>query len=433
MRIVDIIIKKRDGLKLNDKEIEFFINGYSKGLIPDYQASALAMAIVLKGMDDEEIFFLTECMRKSGDYVNLNSIDGLKCDKHSTGGVGDKTTLVVAPLVACLGGKVAKLSGRGLGHTGGTLDKLESIDGLKTSLTKEEFIDQINKIGVAVAGQTANLVPADKKLYALRDVTGTVESIPLIASSIMSKKLAVDTDCILLDVKYGSGAFMKTFESAKALSELMVKIGKKFNRDTRAIISDMSKPLGRAIGNILEVKEAIETLKGNGPEDFEYLCLDAAAIMLEQLKIVNDYDLGFKMAKDALNDGRAFNKFVELIKEQGGDINLILHPELFKTSKYIIPIISTRKGYLNEIHCLTIGECAMKLGAGRETLNDVIDMKAGIILKKTIGDYINEGDVLCFLHTDKENIEDIKEEALKAFKIEGNKVTEKKLIEAYIK
>ena len=349
MRMVDIIEKKRDGFSLSKEEITFFIKGYTNGSIPDYQASALAMAIVLNGMDKEEIGDLTDAMMHSGEIIDLTSIKGMKVDKHSTGGVGDKTSLVLGPLVASCGAKLAKMSGRGLGHTGGTLDKMESIPGMRINLSEEEFIEQVNKIGMAIIGQTVKIDPADKKLYALRDVTATVESIPLISSSIMSKKLASGSDSILLDVKFGSGAFMKTIEKAKELARTMVDIGAYLNKDTRAIITDMEEPLGMAIGNALEVKEAISTLRGNGPKDLVDLVTYAGAIMLEQAKIVNSLEEGKRKIKQAIEDGSGFNKLLEFVSAQGGDVSYIKDPSKFKLAKNIVPIYSISSGYVGKI------------------------------------------------------------------------------------
>src|SRR5574344_1956423 len=319
MRIVDVIEKKRDGLELSDEEIRFFIKGYTDGTIMDYQASALCMAIVWRGMNKREIATLTDAMEHSGETIDLSSIKGIKVDKHSTGGVGDKTSLALGPLVAACGAKLAKMSGRGLGHTGGTLDKMESVPGTSIAIDEKRFIKQVNDIGIAIIGQTAEIDPADKKLYALRDVTGTVESIPLIASSIMSKKLASGADTILLDVKFGSGAFMKTIEKAEELAKLMVKIGKYFNKDTRAEITSMAEPLGKAIGNILEVKEAIETLNGQGPKDLVELVEQAGAIMLEQAKIVKSHEEGVARIKQAIDDRSGYQKLIALFHAQGGD------------------------------------------------------------------------------------------------------------------
>ena len=335
MRMYDIIVKKRDGGTLSDEEIKFFVTGVSDGSIPDYQTSALLMAIVLKGMNKAETAALTLAMMHSGDVIDLSAISGIKVDKHSTGGVGDKTSLVLGPLVASFGVKVAKMSGRGLGHTGGTLDKLEAIPGTKIAIERDAFMRQVNDIGCAIIGQTGHLVPADKKLYALRDVTGTVESIPLIASSIMSKKLASGSDTILLDVKFGSGAFMKTQEDAEKLARAMVDIGKSLNRDTRAILTDMDQPLGLAVGNALEVKEAIATLKGEGPHDLTTLCIEASAIMLEQAGVVSDAQEAIPLIEAKIKNGEALNLLAAMIKAQGGDESYILHPEKFVLSEHI--------------------------------------------------------------------------------------------------
>ena len=401
MRMVDLIIKKRQGEVLSREEIAFWINGYVKGEIPDYQVSAMTMAILFKGMNEEEVINLTDLMEHSGDTLDLSNLKGVKVDKHSTGGVGDKTSLVLGPMVAACGATLAKLSGRGLGHTGGTLDKLESIPGLNVFLSEKEFEDQVNNIGIAIAGQTQSLVPADKKMYALRDVTGTVESIPLIAASVMSKKLAAGTDAILLDVTLGNGAFMKDINQARVLAKLMVKIGNGLNRDTRAVLSNMNEPLGLAVGNALEVKEAIAALHGEGPEDLMELCYITGSIMLEQARICKNYEEGRKMLEECIKDGSAFNKFLEMVAAQGGDVEYILHPEKFNVAKNIIPIYAQEEGYVKGINALEIGLSSMTLGGGRETLDDVIDMAAGIMLNKKIGDYVKEGEVLCYLHSNK--------------------------------
>ena len=401
MRMVDLIIKKRQGDALSREEIAFWINGYVKGEIPDYQVSAMTMAILFKGMNEEEVINLTDLMEHSGDTLDLSNLKGVKVDKHSTGGVGDKTSLVLGPMVAACGATLAKLSGRGLGHTGGTLDKLESIPGLNVFLSEKQFEDQINSIGIAIAGQTQSLVPADKKMYALRDVTGTVESIPLIAASVMSKKLAAGTDAILLDVTLGNGAFMKDIDQARTLAKLMVKIGNGLKRDTRAVLSNMNEPLGLAVGNALEVKEAIKSLRGEGPEDLMELCFTSGSIMLVQSHIAKTFEEGRKMLENCIRDGSAFNKFVEMVKAQGGDIEYILHPEKFQLAKNIIPIYAKEDGYVKDINALEIGIASMQLGGGRETLDDVIDMAAGIMLEKKVGDTVNKGDVLCYLHTNK--------------------------------
>ena len=401
MRMVDLIIKKREGGTLTREEIAWWIDGYVNGVIPDYQVSAMNMAILFKGMSEEEVINLTDLMEHSGETLDLSVLRGVKVDKHSTGGVGDKTSLVLGPMVAACGATFAKLSGRGLGHTGGTLDKLESIPGLTIQVSGDRFINQVNKIGIAIAGQTQSLVPADKKMYALRDVTGTVESIPLIAASVMSKKLAAGTDAILLDVTLGNGAFMKDIDQARILARLMCKIGNGLKRDTRAVLSNMNEPLGLVVGNALEVKEAIAALHGEGPEDLMELCYTSGAIMLEQAHLCANQQQGRKMLEDCIKDGSAFNKFLEMVEAQGGDVEYILHPEKFTVAKNIIPIYATKDGYVKEINALEIGLSSMTLGGGRETLDDVIDMSAGIMLNKKVGDKVKDGDVLCYLHSNK--------------------------------
>lgn len=433
MRMVDIIIKKRDGKELSEEEIRFYVENYSKGLIPDYQVSALNMAILFKGMNKKEICVLTDAMEHSGDVINLDMIEGVKVDKHSTGGVGDKTSIVLGPLVASCGAKLAKMSGRGLGHTGGTLDKLESIPNMSIAISGDRFIKQVQDIGMAIVGQTADLVPADKKMYALRDVTGTVESIPLIASSIMSKKLASGSDTILLDVKFGSGAFMKNIHDARELAKTMVEIGDGLNRDTRAIITDMTQPLGLAIGNNLEVKEAIETLHGRGPKDFVELCLRAGSIMLEQAKICKTEDDAYELLKEKLNNGEAFEKFCQFVKAQGGDESYIRHPEKFEMSSIIIDVVSENEGYISEINCLEIGESAMRLGAGRATLEDKIDMSAGIVLNKKVGDFVKKGEKLCTVYTNVKENENIIKDIHDSFKLSKEKVKVNPIVHEYIK
>jgi pyrimidine-nucleoside phosphorylase len=430
--MVDIILKKRSGEVLAKEEIDFVISNYVKGNIPDYQVSALLMAIVFMGMSHEETSNLTSAMINSGETVNLSLINGIKVDKHSTGGVGDKTSLVLGPLVAACGGKVAKMSGRGLGHTGGTLDKLESIPNFRIGLSTEEFVNQVNKIGLSIIGQTQDLVPADKKLYALRDVTGTVESVPLIAASIMSKKLATGADAILLDVKWGSGAFFKTLGEARVLAKTMVELGKNLNRNTKAILTDMDQPLGLAIGNILEVKEAVNTLQGHGPSDLVELCTKAAAIMLVQSKIVSSIDEGVKLANDAIKNGTALNKLVEMVNAQGGDSSYILDLNKFPVAKYIIPLTSECDGYISHIDALTLGTGAMMLGAGRATKEDKIDYQAGIILKSKIGDKINKGDVLAYLHTNKEDYNLVIKQVHDAFTFSDKVVTVSPIIHEII-
>jgi len=430
--MVDIIAKKRDGLVLSKDEIHFLIQGYTNGSIPDYQMSALAMAIVLKGMNKEETANLTEAMMHSGETIDLSLIKGVKVDKHSTGGVGDKTSLALGPLVASCGAKLAKMSGRGLGHTGGTLDKMESVPGMSISLTDKQFIDQVNRIGIAIIGQTADIDPADKKLYALRDVTATVQSIPLIASSIMSKKLASGADAILLDVKFGSGAFMKTIDQARELATCMVEIGDSLGRDTRAILTDMDEPLGLAVGNALEVKEAIATLKGHGPKDFVELVVGAGAIMLEQAHIASSFEDGGKKILEAIENGKGFEKQKELFQAQGGDISYLDHPEKFPVSKIITPIFASRDGYVKRIDSLSIGISAMKLGAGRETLSDTIDMSSGIVLNKKVGDKVKKGELLATAYTNKNGVDDIYSDIHNAFVYSDTPLKVRPIIHEYI-
>ncbi|MDD3123325.1 MAG: pyrimidine-nucleoside phosphorylase [Candidatus Izemoplasmatales bacterium] len=391
MRMVDIIERKREGHILTEQEIEFVISGYVSGNIPDYQVSAWLMAIYFQGMTDQEASFLTKSMLFSGDTIDLSKIIGIKVDKHSTGGVGDKTTLILGPLVASCGAKVAKLSGRGLGHTGGTLDKLESIDGCTINLSEDRFIEQVNQIGIAVAGQTGEIVPADKLLYALRDVTGTVPSIPLIASSIMSKKLASGADVICLDVKIGEGAFMKTLEDARELSRIMVSIGEAFNKKVIAFITGMDQPLGHAVGNRLEVKEAIEALSGNGPKDLETLCVEIASYMIFYAKKAPSLEDAKELAIRQLHNGEALAKFNEFIHAQGGQIDSL--KDFIKVKK-IIEYKATKTGYIKEIKALNIGLASMKLGGGRETKEDIIDPMVGIVLEKKVGEHVKTGDVL---------------------------------------
>ncbi|MBO8427642.1 MAG: thymidine phosphorylase [Firmicutes bacterium] len=415
MFMEDIIEHKRDGLALTEEEIHFFIQNYVNNKIPDYQASALLMAIYLKGMTSYETAILTKEMRDSGEVWDLSDIPGLKVDKHSTGGVGDKVSLVLGPMVASCGAKLAKMSGRGLGHTGGTLDKLESIPCFDIYETYEEFKEQVKNVGMAIIGQDENLDPADKKIYALRDVTATVSSIPLIASSIMSKKLASGSDCILLDVKYGSGAFMKTKEDAKKLGDLMEQIGEHLNKDVRYEITSMEEPLGYAVGNNLEIKEVIETLNNRGPKDLTLLCLNSGAIMLEQAKIFDNYQDGYNALLKNLENGKAFDKFVEFVKAQKGDISYIYDPSKFKVSKYLIPIFAAKNGIIKKIDALTIGKASMHLGGGRMVLTDTIDMSAGIVLNKKVGDSVKNNELLCTLHTDKDDVKEVIEEVKEAF------------------
>ena len=427
MDILDIIAKKRDKGTLSRDEIHFFIKNYVDGSIKDYQASALLMAIYLNGMNNEEISILTDEMMHSGEVMNLDSIEGIKVDKHSTGGVGDKVSLILGPMIASAGAKLAKMSGRGLGHTGGTLDKLESIPGMRINLSKDEFIQQVKKIGISIIGQNSKLVPADKKIYALRDVTSTIGSIPLIASSVMSKKLASGSDAILLDVKYGSGAFMKDIDSAKELARTMVNIGKHLNKDVKAEVTPMDQPLGLAVGNNLEIKEVIATLKGNGPKDLFELCIDSGAIMLMQAKITETKEEGVKILQENVKNGKAFDKFVEFVSAQGGDVSYILDPSKFEMAKNIVPIYSKKSGYINRIDAMTIGISSMRLGGGRETLDDVIDMSAGIVLNKKLGDEVRENELLCTIYTNKTENDylPIIENVYNSFKIDENLIYKK--------
>lgn len=427
MTIYDIIEKKRDKHKLNKEEIEYFVKNYTEGNIPDYQASALIMAIFLNGMDNEELVDLTIAMANSGEKLDLSSINGVTVDKHSTGGVGDKTTLIVAPIVAALGCKVAKMSGKGLGFTGGTADKLEAIDGYQINIDKERFINQVNDIGISLISQSGNLTPADKKIYALRDVTATVESIPLIASSIMSKKIAAGSECIVLDVKMGNGAFMKTLDDARKLAKTMVDIGKMAGRKTIALISNMDVPLGNAIGNSLEVIEAIEVLKGKGEKNLSEICKYLASYMY-LLCSGKEYDECEKAVLEVIENGKAFEKLKELVKAQGGNVKLIENPELFKKSKYIIDVVADKEGYITQMDTEKIGKVSVRLGAGRMEKDDKIDYSAGIILTKKTGDFVKKGDIIAKLHTSKEDIEDVKELYIDAIKISLENNMDYKLI-----
>lgn len=402
MRFLDIIEKKKNKLALTDEEIQFWIDGVTDGSIPDYQTSSLLMAIVLNGMDERETAKLAEAMMNSGDVIDLSEIEGIKADKHSTGGVGDKTSLALGAMVSACGLKVAKMSGRGLGHTGGTLDKLESIEGFNIFLTEEQFKKQVNEVGLSIIGQTGELVPADKKLYALRDVTATVNSIPLIASSIMSKKLASGSNTILLDVKYGEGAFMQTIEDAKKLATAMISIGNRLGRNTMAMITDMNQPLGNTIGNALEVEEAIQTVQGNGPKDFMELCMCAGEIMLMQGKIANSKEEARKMLKEAISSGKAFEKLLQMVEAQGGNIEQIKNTKLLPQSKFVTEMKSKESGYVENIHSMQLGILAMHLGAGRATKEDSINYAVGLKMNAKKGDKVNIGDVLCTVYHDEE-------------------------------
>lgn len=429
MRMYDIIKKKRDGFSLTKEEIDFFIKGYVDGTIPDYQASAFCMAVFYKGMTEEETANLTMAMADSGDTVDLSIFGTLTADKHSTGGVGDKTTLIVAPICASLGCVMAKMSGRGLGHTGGTIDKLESIDGFNTALSPEEFFAQVEKTGIAVVGQTGNLTPADKKLYALRDVTATVDSMPLIASSIMSKKIAAGAKNIVLDVKCGSGAFMKTPEDAESLATEMVKIGKMCHRNTAAVITNMNRPLGNNIGNALEVIEAINVLKNNGPEDLTSVCLALATQIVSITKNISRDDAEI-LTKDALESGKAYEKFIEWINAQGATEKALD----FKKADYSYPVIAETDGYIISSDAEKIGISAVILGAGREKKDDTIDMSAGIILNKKTGDKVTKGDVIATLYScNKSSFESAKNKFLDALRFSQEEPTKEPLIYKIIK
>lgn len=433
MRMYDIIHKKRNGGELSGDEIRFFVDGYTNGSVPDYQAAAFCMAVYFQGMTEKETSELTLAMAESGDQIDLSGIDGFTVDKHSTGGVGDKTSLIVAPIVASCGGKVAKMSGRGLGHTGGTVDKLEAIPNFRTELTPDEFIKQVNNIGLCIVGQTGELAPADKKLYALRDVTATVESIPLIASSIMSKKLAAGSKGIVLDVKTGSGAFMKTFEESENLAKKMVSIGKSAGRSVTAVITNMDIPLGNSVGNSLEVIEAIKTLKGEGESDLTDVCLTLAAQMLCMVT-GEDEKACYAMAKDAIDDGSALNKLCEMISAQGGNAGVVDDFSLFKQPKHTVEISSEREGYIEHTDAEKIGLASVILGAGREKKGDPIDSSAGIVLKKKTGDRVEKGDTLAIFYTDDESkIEEAKREFFEAFTFDNKKPPAQKLIYRIIK
>jgi pyrimidine-nucleoside phosphorylase/thymidine phosphorylase len=428
MRMYDIILRKRNGEELTKDEIKYFINGYTEGTIPDYQAAALMMAIYFKGMSKIETAELTMAMVNSGETVDLSAIEGVKVDKHSTGGVGDKISLIVIPLVASLGIPIAKMSGRGLGHTGGTIDKLEAIPGFKTELTRDEFINNVNKYKMAIAGQSGNLVPADKKLYAIRDVTATIDSIPLIASSIMSKKIASGSDCIVLDVKVGSGAFMKSVKEASELAGTMVEIGKSLNRKTVAVVTDMNQPLGHEVGNSNEIIEAIDVLRGKGSEDETEVALTIASYMAILGGAFEDFDKAHAALKEIIKTGKAIDKLKLLIQIQGGDSEVVDNTDRLPTAKYHIEVKAADEGFVSSIDAESIGVSAMLLGAGRRTKEDKIDFSAGISMKKKVGDAVIKGDTLCVLHTNMEDISEAKRIALDAYCI--GKTQEK--IEKYV-
>jgi pyrimidine-nucleoside phosphorylase len=426
--MVDLIEKKRNGHELNKAEIDFIIEGYTKGDLPDYQLSAFAMAIYFQGMTQEERVNLTQAMVESGDQIDLSKIEGIKVDKHSTGGVGDTTTLVLGPLVASVDVPVAKMSGRGLGHTGGTIDKLEAVPGFHVEITNEEFIRLVNTNKIAVIGQSGDLTPADKKLYALRDVTATVDSIPLIASSIMSKKIAAGADAICLDVKTGNGAFMKKLEDAEELAKAMVEIGKGVGRNTKAIISDMSQPLGFAVGNALEVKEAIDTLKGEGPEDLTELCLTLGSHMVVLAEKANSLDEARAMLQEVIKNGKALESFKTFLSAQGGDASVADDPSKLPDASHKIEVPAKEDGYISEIVAEKIGVAAMKLGAGRATKESEIDLAVGIMLNKKVGDQVKKGDSLVTIHSNSEDVQEVMDIVYDSYSTVAEKVEAPTLI-----
>ncbi|WP_053367017.1 pyrimidine-nucleoside phosphorylase [Bacillus sp. FJAT-27245] len=428
MRMVDLIEKKRDGLELSTEEIKYIIEGYTNGSIPDYQMSALTMAIFFKGMTEKERADLTIAMAESGDQIDLSGIEGTKVDKHSTGGVGDTTTLVLGPLVASVGVPVAKMSGRGLGHTGGTVDKLESVAGFHVEIENSEFINLVNKNKLAVIGQSGNLTPADKKLYALRDVTATVNSIPLIASSIMSKKIAAGADAIVLDVKTGAGAFMKTLDDSRELAKAMVRIGNNVGRKTMAVISDMSQPLGYAIGNALEVQEAIDTLKGEGPADLTELSLTLGSHMVYVAGKASSLSEARGMLEKAIQDGSALEKMKVFLSAQGGDASVVDEPARLPQASFIFELEAKEDGFVSEIVADEVGTAAMLLGAGRATKESEIDLAVGIVLKKKIGDQVKKGESLAAIHSNFENIEEVKNKLYRSIRLSGAAVEKPTLI-----
>ncbi|MDH4420261.1 pyrimidine-nucleoside phosphorylase [Bacillus cereus] len=432
MRMVDLIAKKRDGHALTTEEINFIVEGYTNGDIPDYQVSSLAMAIFFQDMNDQERADLTMAMVNSGDTIDLSAIEGVKVDKHSTGGVGDTTTLVLGPLVAALGVPVAKMSGRGLGHTGGTIDKLEAVPGFHVEIENEEFMRLVNENKIAVIGQSGNLTPADKKLYALRDVTATVNSIPLIASSIMSKKIAAGADAIVLDVKTGAGAFMKTDEDAKRLAEAMVRIGNNVGRNTMAVISDMSQPLGEAIGNALEVQEAIDTLQGKGPKDLEELCLTLGSQMVYLAGQASSLEDAREKLIEVMNNGKALQSFKTFLSAQGGDASVVDDPSKLPQAQFKIEVEAKEDGYVSEIVADEIGTAAMLLGAGRATKESEIDLAVGLMLRKKVGDSVKKGDALVTIYANRENVEDVKAKIYENMKISKQHVDAPTLVHGIV-
>ncbi|PRO66766.1 pyrimidine-nucleoside phosphorylase [Alkalicoccus urumqiensis] len=433
MRMVDIIEKKRNGGELTEEEIRFFIEGYTEGTIPDYQVSALMMAVYFKGMSEKETSTLTQAMVDSGDTIDLSSIEGMKIDKHSTGGVGDKISFIVGPLVASVGVPVAKMSGRGLGHTGGTIDKLESIPGFHVEMTKEQFVENVNKHKLAVAGQTGNLAPADKKLYALRDVTATVDSIPLIAGSIMSKKLASGADGIVLDVKTGSGAFMKSLEDAQALAETMVTIGNRLGRRTTAVISDMDQPLGFEVGNANEIKEAVEVLQGKNVADLRELSLELGTHMAVTAGIFENDQEARKALEESIESGAAFQALKTFVDAQGGDASVLDDMTKLPEAAFDVEVPALESGYVSAIDAAAVGTAAMYLGAGRATKDDTIDHGVGITLKKKTGDYVEKGEALVVLHSQSKDADDSRAKITEAYSISPEKPESRPLIHKVIK
>ncbi|MFD6506630.1 MULTISPECIES: pyrimidine-nucleoside phosphorylase [Bacillus] len=432
MRMVDLIAKKRDGHALTTEEINFIVEGYTNGNIPDYQMSSLAMAIFFQDMNEQERADLTMAMVNSGDTIDLSAIEGVKVDKHSTGGVGDTTTLVLGPLVAALDVPVAKMSGRGLGHTGGTIDKLEAVPGFHVEIENNEFMRLVNENKIAVIGQSGNLTPADKKLYALRDVTATVNSIPLIASSIMSKKIAAGADAIVLDVKTGAGAFMKTDEDAKRLAEAMVRIGNNVGRNTMAVISDMSQPLGEAIGNALEVQEAIDTLQGKGPKDLEELCLTLGSQMVYLAGQASSLEDAREKLIEVMNNGKALESFKTFLSAQGGDASVVDDPSKLPQAQFKIEVEAKEDGYVSEIVADEIGTAAMLLGAGRATKESEIDLAVGLMLRKKVGDSVKKGDSLVTIYANRENVEDVKAKIYENMKIAKDHVDAPTLVHGIV-
>lgn len=432
MRMVDLIEKKRDGKELTKQEIDFIIEGYTDGSIRDYQMSSFLMSVFFKGMTASETANLTMAMVNSGDTIDLTAIEGIKVDKHSTGGVGDTTTIVLAPLVAAVGVPVAKLSGRGLGHTGGTVDKFEAIPGFHSEIDNEQFIKQVNEVKVAVTGPTGNLTPADKKIYGLRDVTATVNSIPLMASSIMSKKIASGSDAIVLDVKMGAGAFMKDVESAKELAKAMVEIGNNVGRNTMAVISDMDQPLGYAIGNSLEVKEAIDTLRGEGPKDLEELCLVLGSHMVVLAKHANSVSEARIMLEEVIKNGKALETFKAFVRAQGGDDSVIDEPAKLPAAKFQIEVKAKKDGFVSGIVADSIGTAAMILGAGRETKESIVDLSVGLMLHKKIGDEVKQGDTIVTIHSNRENVDDVIESIYESYEFSSQKVDFPTLVHAEV-